>query len=65
VATNPIPAIHTTEYSPLESPLTHQETRDLIFSLYGSAKEMLAEVGGSDAWIRFLRDEEESQEPES
>lgn len=40
-----------------ERSLTRDETWDLIFSLYGSARESLAEVGGSEAWIRFLRDE--------
>jgi hypothetical protein len=40
-----------------ERPLTRDETWDLILSLGGSAKEMFAEVGGGEAWIRFLRDE--------
>ncbi|HZL26684.1 MAG TPA: hypothetical protein VFC39_09150 [Acidobacteriaceae bacterium] len=40
-----------------ERPLTRDEAWDLIFSLRGSAKEMFAEVGGGEAWIRFLRDE--------
>ena len=39
-----------------ERPLTRAEAWDLIFSLRGSAKEMFAEVGGGEAWIRFLRD---------
>jgi hypothetical protein len=35
-----------------------------MFSLYGSAREMFAEVGGSEAWIRFLRDEEDEDQTE-
>ena len=35
-----------------ERPLTRDEAWDLIFSLRGSAKEMFAEVGGGEAWIR-------------
>jgi hypothetical protein len=35
---------------------------DYVLSLGGGAKEMFAEAGGSDAWIRFLR-EEKSEEP--
>jgi hypothetical protein len=55
MATNPnSPAIPESE----DRPLTADEGWDLILSLYGSAREALAEVGGGEAWIRFLRDEE-------
>lgn len=38
-----------------ERRLTREEGWDLIVSLFGTAKEMYAEVGGSEA---FLRDEQ-------
>jgi len=38
-----------------DKPLTCEEGWDLIFSLFGSAKEAYAKVGGSEAWMRSER----------
>ncbi len=38
-----------------ERRLSYDEGWDLIFSLLGTAKEMYAEVGGADAFIRAER----------
>ncbi len=38
-----------------EPKLSYEEGWDLIFSLFGSAKEMYASVGGSDAFLREER----------
>jgi hypothetical protein len=38
-----------------DQPLTREEGWDLIFSLFGSAKESYAQVGGSEAWMRSER----------
>ena len=38
-----------------EKPLTQNEGWDLIFSLFGSAKEAYTEVRGSEAWMRSER----------
>ncbi len=38
-----------------ECRLSYDEGWDLIFSLFGSAKEAYAEVGGSDAFMRAER----------
>jgi hypothetical protein len=58
MATNPNPpaAIPKSE----DRTLTRDEWWDLVLGMAGSAKEMFAEVGGSDAWIRVLRDEEQA-----
>jgi hypothetical protein len=55
MATNPIPSLPTPDPSQPERPLTRDETWELIFSLYGSAREMYAEVGGAEAWIKAER----------
>ncbi len=38
-----------------EQPLTREQGWDLIVSLFGSAKEAYAEVGGAEAWIAAER----------
>ncbi len=38
-----------------EKPLSREEGWDLIFGLFGTAKEAYAAVGGSDAWMRSER----------
>lgn len=38
-----------------EQPLTREQGWDLIFSLFGTAKQAYAGVGGSEAWIRSER----------
>lgn len=40
---------------PKGRPLTAEEGWDLIVSLFGSAKDLYAEVGGGEAWIRSER----------
>jgi hypothetical protein len=58
MATHPMPSAPLLDSAELERPLTRDEWWDLVFSLEGSAKEMLAKVGGGEAWMRRLRDEE-------
>ena len=49
-------ATNTTPAAPSEAPpLTVDEGWDLIFSLFGSAKDLYAKVGGAEAWIRSER----------
>ncbi len=48
-----IPA--TGELDPHEKPLSYEEGWDLIFSLFGTAKEMYAPYGGGEAWLRSER----------
>lgn len=50
MATNPIPAVASEP-----RPLTKDEGWDLIFSLFGSAKDLYAQVGGAEAWIQSER----------
>ena len=50
MATNPI----RTEV-PKGRPLTADEGWNLILSLFDSAKDLYAEVGGGEAWIRSER----------
>ena len=38
-----------------ERPLTADEGWDLIFSLFGSAKDLYAEYGGGEAWLKSER----------
>ena len=52
MATNPHSDISTGQEQ-----MSPEEGWELLFSLYGSAREALAEVGGADEWIRVLRDE--------
>ena len=52
---SPAPLIGSPEQ---ERPLTRDEWWNLLFSLEGSAKPMLAQVGGGEAWMRSLRNEE-------
>ena len=49
------PARETPDQDPPEKKLTADEGWDLIFSLFGSANQMYAEVGGSEAWMRSER----------
>jgi hypothetical protein len=49
-------ATNTTQQITAEArPLTVDEGWDLIFSLFGSAKELYAKAGGAEAWIRSER----------
>ena len=49
----------------VEKRLSYDEGWDLIESLFGSAKEMYASVGGSDAFMRAERASWGEDEPES
>jgi hypothetical protein len=64
LASQPIPPLVDTGSVEPEQQLTREEAWNHMFSLYGSAREMFAEVGGSEAWIRFLRDEEDEDQTE-
>ena len=54
MTTHPNPALPAVTDDDLENEprLTREEGWKLIFSLFGSAKEMYASVGGSDAFMR-------------
>ena len=58
MATNPNSDMSTTQ-----DQMGDEEGWELLFSLYGSAREALAEVGGADEWIRVLRDERSEASP--
>ena len=56
MATNPNPLPPVPPFDETTEPrLSREEGWDLIFSLLGSAREMYAEVGGAEAFIRAER----------
>lgn len=52
--TNPLPSIPSLDEA-AEPRLSREEGWDLIISLFGTAKEMYAEVGGAEAFMRAER----------
>jgi hypothetical protein len=56
MSTQPNPLLANTPAPSEDEPrLSYDEGWDLIFSLFGTAKEVYAEVGGSDAFMRAER----------
>jgi hypothetical protein len=55
MATHSIPPAHTPGSLDPVRPLSRDEWWDLAFSLVGSARELYAEVGGAEAWIKAER----------
>ena len=65
MATQPNPvAVPADNAEEVEKRLSYDEGWDLIESLFGSAKEMYASVGGSDAFMRAERAAWGEDEPE-
>ena len=59
MASNPIPGPQ--QGLPAKR-MTEDEWWEFVFSLYGSAKEEFAAVGGTEAWLDYVRHGDQASE---